>query len=73
MADTNHTTSNLVNLHAEHPPTTVCPVTELNRQVEAAMAAFNAAEEKLLAGPLSAVHRICAAPFLDSTVVTNAF
>jgi|BogFormECP04_OM1_1039644.scaffolds.fasta_scaffold49242_2 hypothetical protein len=71
MADTNHTTSNLVNLHAEHPPTTVCPVTELDRQVEAAMAAFNAAEEKLLAGPL--VHRICAAPFLDSTVVTNAF
>jgi len=28
MADTNHTTSNLVNLHAEHPPTTLCPVAE---------------------------------------------
>jgi hypothetical protein len=64
MAKNQHTTS-VDKLHAEHeddegrPQTTLCPVAELDRRAEAAMAEADAAEERLLAEPLSGSHRLC--------------
>jgi hypothetical protein len=47
----NSTSSPVVKLHAESPSPAMCVVAELDRQAQAAMEAFNAAEEQLLAEP----------------------
>jgi len=71
MAETDHTTSNIVNLAAERTDgpgplaetrqetkpsqvATVCPVAELDRRAQDAMAEADAAEERLFAEPKAA-------------------
>ena len=53
-ATANNSTSNLVNLSERIMQTTLCPVAELDRRAEAAMAEADAAEERLFAEPKAA-------------------